>query len=357
MKIIHIDTGRDFRGGQDALLRLAAGLRLRGHRQLIACPRESPLASRAEAEHLEVVPLEAGALSSLRRRIATDRFDIVHAHTGRAQNIAVLVSAGLPLRRVVSRQVAFEPRHSLIHRWKYAKTCHGVIANSAYVRRMLLSSGVPAETIEVISPGIQLPPELPSAEARANARAAFGFTRDYFVVGHAGAFTHEKGQDIVLDAALLLGSQMQEIRFLLAGDGPERSAVAVRAPDIVILPGFLDDLSEFYAALDLFIMPSRAEAWGLAALNAMAHGLAVIACDVGGLHELVAADKTGWLISPESPAALAAAVQLAFANPDLRREYGRNGRERAAQFTIERTIEQTEAFYARLLAAAPQTAT
>ena len=57
------------------------------------------------------------------------------------------------------------------------------------------------------------------------------------------------------------------------------------------LPGFIDDLDEFYAALDLYIMPSRSEAWGLTALRAMAFGLPVIASNVGGLSELVAADR------------------------------------------------------------------
>jgi glycosyltransferase involved in cell wall biosynthesis len=245
----------------------------------------------------------------------------------------------------------------LIHRWKYAKTCHGVIANSQFVQRMLISSGVPPETIDVISPGIELPPELPSAEVRARARAAFGFASDHFVVGHAGAFTHEKGQDIALEAALILAPRLPQLRLLLAGDGPERSVLAARASDIATLPGFLEDLTDFYAALDLFIMPSRSEAWGLAALQAMAHGLAVIASDVGGLPELVIAGKTGWLVPPDSPQALAEAIQFAAANPDTRRDYGLNARACAARFTIERTVDQTEVFYARLLAEASQTAT
>ncbi len=74
--------------------------------------------------------------------------------------------------------------------------------------------------------------------------------------------------------------------MLLVGDGPERRN---QTEGIAILPGFLDDLSEFHAALDVFIMPSRSEGWGLTALQAMANGLAVIASDVGGLRELVGA--------------------------------------------------------------------
>jgi glycosyltransferase involved in cell wall biosynthesis len=319
------------------------------------CRAGSPLGKRATAEHFEIVPLGRGAITSLRRRLAAEHFDIVHAHDARAQNIAVLASAGLPVRRVVSRQVAFEPRHVLVHRWKYAKTCHGIIANSAAVRRGLISSGIPAAMIEVIPPGIEIPAGLPDASLRARARARWGFANDDFVIGHAGAFTEEKAQDVALEAALLLAPKFPQVRMLLAGDGPERSnprmiELVRRTAAIAVLPGCLEDLSEFYAALDLFIMPSRSEGWGLTPLRAMANGLAVIASDVDGLRELVEDGQTGWLVPPDSPTALARAIETAMADSALRCEYGSKGRERAAQFSVQRTVEETEQFYARLLA-------
>ena len=332
---------------------MARGLRRRNHRQLIVTPTGSPLARHAAAEDFELTPLGFGALVSLRRRLSSEQFDIVHAHDGKAQNISFLASAGLPLRRVASRQVAFPPRHPLIHRWKYTKTCHGIIANSEAVRRVLIDAGISASSIEVIPPGIEIPAQLPSASLRAQARARWGFSKDAFVIGHAGAFTREKGQDIALEAARLLAPRHPRARMLLAGDGPERRN---QTEGIAILPGFLDDLTEFYAALDLFIMPSRSEGWGLTALRAMANGLAVIATDVGGLPELVEQGKTGWLVPPDSPPALAEAMEAAASDPARRCEYGHNARERAARFSIERTVDLTEQFYTRLLAAS-QTAT
>ena len=352
-KIAHIDTGKDFRGGQDLLLSLARGLRLRNHRQLIVCPGDSPLARRAAAEDFELAPVGAGAITSLRRRLMSERFDIVHAHDGRAQNISVLASAGMPLRRVASRQVAFPPRHPLIHRWKYAKTCHGIIANSESVRQVLLYSGISGVEIDVIPPGIELPAQVPTARLRAEARVRWGFSNDDFVIGHAGAFTREKGQDVALEAARLLTSKLPNARMLLVGDGPERRN---QTEGIALLPGFLDDLTEFYAALDVFIMPSRSEGWGLTALQAMANGLAVIASEVGGLRELVQHGKTGWLVPPDSPPALADVIAAAASDPVRLREFGQHARERAEQFSIQRTVEHTEQFYTRLLAAC-QTAT
>lgn len=347
LKIAHIDTGRDYRGGQDLLLSLARGLKRAGHSQLIVCPASSPLARRAATEDQQVMPL-AGAVE-LRRRLRDERFDIVHAHDSKAQTISYRASLGLPVRRVASRQVAFKPRHPMFHRWKYGHTCDAVIANSQAVRQVLIAAGVPESHIEVIAPGIEMPRDLPSPELRAMARQQWGYCSDHFVIGHAGAFTREKGQDLAIEAALLLAPRFPRARMLLAGDGPERSGLAARASDIVQLPGFLDDLDEFYAALDLFIMPSRSEGWGLTALRAMAFGLPVIASNVGGLPELVEHGKSGWLAPPDSSEALAKAIIEAASDPVRLCEFGRNARLRALQFSIERTVEQTERFYLRLL--------
>jgi hypothetical protein len=126
-------------------------------------------------EDFELAPLGFGAHRGLRRRLTSEQFDIVHAHDGRAQNISFLASAGLPLRRVASRQVAFPPRHPLIHRWKYTKTCHGIIANSESVRRVLIATGIPAERIEVIPPGIEIPVRTAQRRLACSSAGAMGF--------------------------------------------------------------------------------------------------------------------------------------------------------------------------------------
>lgn len=355
MKIAHIDTGKDFRGGQDLLLSLARGLERRGHVQLLVCRGGSPLAARAAAEGLKTSTL--GKTGDLRRLLREERFEIVHAHDGRAQTISFRASMGLPIVRVASRQVAFTPRHPLVHRWKYSLTSHGVIAMSQAVRQVLLDAGVPDPHIEVIVPGIEMPASLPDAEARAGARARWGFTRDEFVIGHVAAFTREKGQDIALKAAIELRSKLPRARMLLAGDGPERSEpgmmkLAHEASGMARLPGFVENLDEFYAALDVFIMPSRSEAWGLTALRAMASGLPVIASNVGGLPEMVEPGKSGWLVQPESPAELAQTIIEAASDAGRLAELGRQARVRAEQFSIARTVERTEQFYAQLLSGA-----
>ena len=99
----------------------------------------------------------------------------------------------------------------------------------------------------------------------------------------------------------------------------------------------------------MFIMPSRSEAWGLAALEAMAHGVPVIASDAGGLPEIIEPGNGGWLIPAGDPEALARAITDAATNMDVLRAQGHKARERARLFSVDRMVEQTAAFYQRFV--------
>ena len=265
-----------------------------------------------------------------------------------------LASLGRPVRRIASRRVTFLPA-SLTRRYPTSdRTCHGMIAISEFVRRLLVNSGVPESKLVVIPDGIELPAELPRAELRSRARAQWGLGEQEFVVGHVGAFTPEKGQDIAVEAGIILAERFPLARLLLVGDGPTRELPRMkeriaRAKGCIRLLGALEDLSEFFAALDLFVMPSRSEGLGSSALLAMAHGLAVAASRVGGLPEIVEEAKTGWLIPPDSPAALAKAIVTAASDRVPLRQLAANARERARQFSSDIMVERTEDFYYRLL--------
>lgn len=327
-----MDTEETWRGGQESLLTLARGLRERGYRQTIVCPPASVLAERAKAAGFPIA------------RLGLRTADIVHAHSGRAQTVAFWKTIGAPVCRVVTRHVAFQPKNPWLYRLKYTRTCRGIIAVSDAVRRGLMETGVPAAKIEVIHTGIEMPPQPPVRD-----RQKLGLDDADFVVGHMGAFTKEKGQDVAVAAAALLRQSLPQARVILAGDGPLLYEVRQRAQENVMFPGFISDRASFFAALDLFVMPSRSEAWGLAALEAMAHGVPVIASDAGGLPEIVEPGNGGWLVPSGDVAALARAITMAAADPGRLRAQGQRAFERAKLFSVVRMVQQTEAFYGRFV--------
>ena len=360
LKIVHVDTGLSLRGGQRQLLKLARGLRQRGHGQVIVCREESELKTCAQAEEFScfALPLHdpgyAYGILQLRQHLQVAPCDILHAHDGRGQTVAWLASIGMRVRRVASRRVTFLPRHRWAYRLKYAHTCDAVVAVSDFIRRLLIRSQVPESMIELIPDGIEIPPELPSITRRAETRARWGFGEDEFLVGHLGAFAREKGQEIALEAFRLLIKPLPQARLLLAGEGPtlkdlEITQTCKALGDRVRLCGAIENLAEFFPALDLFVMPSKSEGLGSSALLAMSYGLPVVASRVGGLPEIVEEARTGWLVEPASASALADAILAAASDRARLKQWGLNGRERARQFSVEIMVERTEALYCRLL--------
>lgn len=361
LNIAHVDIGLSLRGGQRQLLNLARGLRRRGYGQIIVCRDESDLEKCARAEEFSTFSLpgrdllHAYGILQLRQFLRAAPCDLLHAHDGHGQTVAWMASVGMRVRRVACRRVAFLPSEG--QRWtyslKYAHTCDAVIAVSNFIREGAIRCGLPESIVEVIPDGIELPAELPSMENRARARARWGFEGGEFVVGHLGAFTHEKGQEVALQAFQLLCETLPQARLLLAGDGPTRhNPEIVRRCEAlgsrVHLCGALADPADFFRALDLFVMPSMSEGLGSSALMAMSYGLPVVASRVGGLPEVVEEGRTGWLIEPGSPAALAQVISTAAGDQARLQQLGLNGRERARQFTVDIMVERTEALYRRL---------
>jgi glycosyltransferase involved in cell wall biosynthesis len=250
--------------------------------------------------------------------------------------------------------VAFLPKHHWTHRLKYAYTCDAVIAVSDFIRQGSIRCGVPRSKIDLIPDGIEIPSDLPTPEIRAKARAGWGFARGDFLVGHLGAFTPEKGQEVALEAFQLLRERLPQAGLLLAGEGP-----TLRVREItqqceslgarIRLCGAVLDVAEFFSALDLFIMPSKSEGLGSSALLAMSYGLPVVASRVGGLAELVVEGRTGWLIEPNSPLALSQAIVDAAADRAGLQQWGLYAREHARQFSVDIMVARTEALYCRVL--------
>jgi glycosyltransferase involved in cell wall biosynthesis len=298
LRILHIDSEREMRGGQWQALYLMQGLAALGYEQELLAPAGSALLDAAAARRLSAGPMSVSAVARNARR-----FDIVHAHTARAHAVAAPFAGG---RLVVARRVAFPLRRSAVSRWKYGRAAH-YIAVSQFVRDALMQGGVPAEKVTVVYDGVPLPAAWTSG----------GGGRLTLALDSADPL---KGRDVVERAGAIAGVRVQ----------------------------FSQDLPADLADAGLFVYITESEGLGSAALLASAHGVPVVASRVGGLPEAVEDGVTG-LLTTGDPAEVAAAMLRILNDRTLAAQMGVAGRARVEQhFTIEAMVRGTAAVYEKV---------
>jgi len=353
-RILHVDTGRELRGGQRQLALLAAGLDAAGCEQAVALPPGSPLAARLPSSpRLRVIELPLRgewSLAAVRglRAALKGGLDLVHAHTAHAVTPGHWARRGLGAPLVAHRRVDFPLRRHPLARLK-RRWPDLWIAVSQGARARLLLDGVPDARITVVPSALD-PAQLAAPVAGPDPREELDIPAGALLVGTVGNLAPHKGHAVLLEALAAL--DRPDARLLVAGDGPLRGELARRAGELGLAGrvhwlGHRDDPGRLLRALDLFIFPSLSGEGSPAALKeALALGVPVLASDLPAHREigLEAAD-----LAPAGDApALAAAVAARLSDLPAARRRAADLRALADRFSPARLVEDTLAAYARL---------
>jgi hypothetical protein len=296
MRVLHLDSGLEMRGGQWQALRLCEGLAAAGHSVLLLAPPGSPCFESGRRMGIEVKPLSAAAV----RRWSGD-FQIAHAHDARSHTLAALMSRA-PL--IVSRRVSF-PIQGGLSRWKYGRARH-YIAVSRHVAGVLEAAGIAGARISVVYDGVPLlPPSIASQR-----------------VVVLRSLDPRKGTELALE-----GAKLARVNAHLS-----------------------PDLERDLADAGLFVYITHTEGLGSGALLAMSAGVPVVASDVGGLREVIDHGRTG-LLTANTPQDIAAAILRVRGDYDFARNLAACGRRAVEErFSIPRMVRETERAYAQVLA-------
>jgi glycosyltransferase involved in cell wall biosynthesis len=294
--------------------------------------------------------------SMLKRLLKQIKADVVHTHAPAFIDTQAQATFGSHLPWVWTIHGFFNHKPKDIREWKTAidlarqKRSQILTVSEAsksdLIRKQLFSN----QDIDVIYPGTE-PSKSKGRIRNGPWRKKFGIDAEALVFGSVGRLSDEKGFDIALKALSVLKTKLPHAFFLILGDGDSRSALESAAnnsglQDRFFILGFDNHPLQFLQELDVFVLPSRMEAFGLALVEAMSLGLPCIAADVGGTKEIL--DETaGILIRSEDPDTLADAM-LSMATASFRDSFS-GGPDLAQKFTIENCAKNYLKVYEKLL--------
>lgn len=311
--------------------------------RIVRVPEDPPRFDFAESTLLAWTMALNHALTRAALRVASQvRPEVVHAHDWLVAHAATTLKHHLGVPLVATIHATEAGRHQgwlpgelnrSIHRveWWLTYEARRVITCSEYMRwEVTRLFELPAEKVDAVANGVDLPQWTPRKADIARARAEYG---EGPLLVFSGRLVYEKGVHDLLAALPRLRRRHPGLRLVIAGDGPHRSELQAQARRrrlgrSVVWAGFRtrDELTALVAAADCVVVPSIYEPFGMVALEGMAAGTPVIASDTGGLREIVVDGVTGVRFTPGDVSGLANAVSGVLTDEVLSRRLARAAR-------------------------------
>jgi glycosyltransferase involved in cell wall biosynthesis len=341
-KIIHVNTARNYRGGERQTELLIRGLASCGVSQALVVRRGGTLGRRMRDSGAEVREVRGGWLSVAR---ATHDAALIHIHEGRSVYGAYARWLLSDTPYVITRRVNNPIRdHWFAHRAYSHAACVAAVAPQVAEIVRAYDAAISVCVIHSGSSGLAV--DIPVSAA---IRSRFA---NKFVVGHIGALDNaQKGQEYIIAVARELQHSHPEVHFMLVGGGDDETMLKTLAAGLsnITFTGFVDNVGDYLAAFNVFVLPSNREGIGSILFDAMEQALPVIASRVGGVPDIVHHDQNGILIDPASPAQLRDAILALRFDASRRRRYGERGQALARDFTAEAMWRKYFALYESLL--------
>jgi len=295
MRVLQVDSGRDWRGGQNQVWLLCRELSREAElEQALVTKQGSELAQRAAASGITVygttweIGLDPRAWWHLRRTIATFQPDVIHAHDSHALTLIATVALGRNV--VATRRVQFR-----IGRFTAWRRPDRIIAISQAVKRVLIDDGIASDAVDVVHDGIDVDVVRQAATPPLDIRRQLGIAAGAPLAVNAAALTGEKDHHTLIRAAHYARQQRPELHWVIAGEGKLRDSLAAEINrlalgDRVHLIGYVDRVDALIAEASVFVLSSRSEGLGSVVLNALALGRPVVATEAGGIPEILPAE-------------------------------------------------------------------
>ena len=371
VSVLHVQKTAGLAGAERHLLQLLPALATRGVRVrmcVLTAGSSHRLVSALQERGVEVACIPAGPdlnpvlVGSLVREIRRQPTDLVHTHLIHADLHGQFAARALRVPTISSVHGTHpfyekEPFRSAAR--LAGHLARRTIAISGYAGEFVGRVGIaPRDRIRVIHYGIDAASWRTAPEERLEHRRALGIFPGDIAIGIASRLVPDKGHDVAIKAFSALAERFPGCRLLIAGSGPLQPELEARAQRI--LPpgrarflGYVSDMRAFFGSCDLVLfpsLPSFGEGFGLAALEAMAAGVPVLASDAGPLPEVVSDAVSGLVLPPGDVGAWAEAMADLVTDRTRRQQMGEQARTRAKErFSVATMADRTVAVYEEVL--------
>jgi glycosyltransferase involved in cell wall biosynthesis len=349
-----------FGGLELSLLKLASEFNKRMADCLIIVPPDTPLAQSAKHYNLKVellkTKLKYGDITAsirLAHIFRSHRIDVVVLMQSKDMSIVTVAHVLYPYAKLVfyqGMQFGINKR-DILHTWMYSHLTLWITLTKRMKQEVIEHTRMLQERISIIPLGTDIHRFDPSLYDQKTTRKQFDIPESKLVVGMLGRLDQQKGQEEFIRAIPILLKHQTNLHFVITGDETQGQhgfkknlrdlSIELRVSNEVQFLPFTDAVPEFMSAIDIFVLPSYAETFGLVLVEAMAMGKAIVATNSGGVPEIITDGSTGLLVPPRDVQALADTLLKLLNDQRLRSSFSSEARADALKrFDVARCVDQ-----------------
>jgi glycosyltransferase involved in cell wall biosynthesis len=227
---------------------------------------------------------------------------------------------------------------------------------SRQIKDIAVGFGVEPGRVRVVYTGVDTAATVSAVEVE-RVKERYGLLPFQPVIGTVANLFPRKGYEYLIEALTDIRRVIPHVHCLIIGEGEEHYCKRLlgmveekKLKENVTFAGFQQNVLSHISSMDVFVLPSIMEGFGIVLLEAMAMAKPVVATAVGGIPEVVEDKVSGFLVSPKDSRALAQRILYLLENPQIRHQMGQAGRARVVeQFSVERMVTQLQGFYDELV--------
>ena len=347
MKILYSCLSKSWGGMEMYSLTVIRKVLERNHQVELLCIDESRL--HIEANNLGIIihPIKASGyfhpitVFKVALLIRKNEYDLIHAQASKDLWVIVPALKLLSLKALLffTKQVgSFIEKKDFLHRFLYNRVATAFAISTVIKNNLIETTPLKAEKIKLVFNGVDVSKFNPAKTNRKRTRQEFKFEDQEIVIGMIARFSPGKGHEEFIKAAKQVSDKFNNLKFIIVGEasrGEDDYALSIKNLAVqlglgnILFAGFRSDTPNVLSAMDIFIFPSHAEAFGIALIEAMAMERPTICANSDGVLDIAVDNETGLLFNVKDADDLAEKMEILILDPEKCKTMGKNAAKKS----------------------------